>query len=147
MSYVVTSAREWNVRLHLRWVLSVVLLWFAVCRVVCPRLLFCSAWMCCLEEIYIYIYICLQFLFMCTMTIWSSVVCVYCMSVVVNVMLTLMSVMSPPPALCDLWVCTVVKLCTFGVFSLGASLVSWIVMISTYVSWISSLSSSSLFFD
>ena len=33
------------------------------------------------------------------------------MSVVVNVMLSLMSVMSPPPALCNLSVRTVVKLC------------------------------------
>ena len=37
------------------------------------------------------------------------------MSVVVNV-LSLMSVMSPPPALCNLSVCTVVKLCTLCVF-------------------------------
>ena len=35
------------------------------------------------------------------------------MSVVVNVMLSLMSVMSPPPALCNLSVRTAVKLC-FG---------------------------------
>ena len=41
---------------------------------------------------------------------------VECMSVVVNVMLSLMSVMSPPPALCNLTVRTVVKLCTFVVF-------------------------------
>ena len=34
------------------------------------------------------------------------------MSVVVNVMWSRMSVMSPPPALCDLSVRTVVKLCT-----------------------------------
>ena len=46
------------------------------------------------------------------------------MSVVVNVMLSLMSVMSPPPVLCNLSVSTVVKLCTFGVFTLGVSLVS-----------------------
>ena len=37
------------------------------------------------------------------------------MSVVVNVMLSLMSVMSPPPALCNLSVRTAVKLCIFGV--------------------------------
>ena len=37
------------------------------------------------------------------------------MYVVVNVMLSLMSVMSPPPALCNLSARTVVKLCTFGV--------------------------------
>ena len=37
------------------------------------------------------------------------------MSVVVNVMLSLMSVMSPPPAMCKLSARTVVKLCTFGV--------------------------------
>ena len=36
------------------------------------------------------------------------------MSVVVNVMLSLMSVMSPPPALWNLSLRTVVKLCTFG---------------------------------
>ena len=46
------------------------------------------------------------------------------MSVVVNVMLSLMSVMSPPPALCNLSAHTVVKLCTLGVFALGVSLVS-----------------------
>ena len=34
------------------------------------------------------------------------------MSVVVNVMLSLMSVMSSPPALCNISVRTVVKLCT-----------------------------------
>ena len=47
------------------------------------------------------------------------------MSVVVNVMLSLMSVMSPPHALCNLSARTVVKLCTLlGVFALGVSLVS-----------------------
>ena len=37
------------------------------------------------------------------------------MSVVVNVKLFLMSVMSPPPAFCNLSARTVVKLCTLGV--------------------------------
>ena len=46
------------------------------------------------------------------------------MSVVVNVMLSLMSVMSPTPALCNLSVRTDVKLCIFGVLTLGVSLVS-----------------------
>ena len=46
------------------------------------------------------------------------------MSVVVNVMLSLMSVMSPPPALCYLSVRTAVKLCILGVLALGVSLVS-----------------------
>ena len=46
------------------------------------------------------------------------------MSVVVNVMLSLMNVMSPPPALCNLSVRTDVKLCIFGVLALGVSLVS-----------------------
>ena len=41
-----------------------------------------------------------------------------------NVMLSLMSVMSPPPALCNLSVRTDVKLCIFGVLALGVSLVS-----------------------
>ena len=47
-----------------------------------------------------------------------SVLCVLIvegMSVVVNVMLYLMSVMSPPPVLCNLQAVTVVKLCTLGV--------------------------------
>ena len=38
------------------------------------------------------------------------------MSVVENGMLSLMSVMSPPPALCNLSVRTAVKLCIFGCF-------------------------------
>ena len=56
------------------------------------------------------------------------------MSVVVNVMLSLMSVMSPPPALSNLSACTVVKLCTLGVLALGVRLVSCTVMISACVS-------------
>ena len=39
------------------------------------------------------------------------------MSVVVNVMWSLMSVMCPPPALCNLSFRTVVKLCTLGVLT------------------------------
>ena len=57
----------------------------------------------------------------------SSVLCVLMvegMYVVVNVMLSLKSVMSPPPALCNLLLHTVVKLCTMGVLTLGVSLVS-----------------------
>ena len=42
------------------------------------------------------------------------------MSVVVNVMLSLMSQL---PALCNLSARTVVKLCTLGAFALGVSLV------------------------
>ena len=37
---------------------------------------------------------------------------------------SLMSVLSPPPALCNLSARTVVKLCTLGVFVLGVKLVS-----------------------
>ena len=59
-------------------------------------------------------------LFMCTL----CVLMVEGVSVVVNVMLSLMSVMSPPPALCNLSVRTVVKLCTLGVLALGVILVS-----------------------
>ena len=44
------------------------------------------------------------------------------MSVVVNAMLSLISVMSPPPALCNLSVRTVVKLCIFGVFGIRGKL-------------------------
>ena len=43
---------------------------------------------------------------------------------VVNVMFSLMSVMSPPLALSNLSVRTVVKLCILGVLALGVSLVS-----------------------
>ena len=46
------------------------------------------------------------------------------MSVVVNVMLSLINIMSPPPALCNLSVRTDVKLCIFDVLALGVSLVS-----------------------
>ena len=72
------------------------------------------------------IVICLV-LFMCILTISSSVLCllmVECMSVVVNVMVSLMSVMSPPLVLCNISVRTVVKLCTLGVLALVVSLVS-----------------------
>ena len=41
------------------------------------------------------------------------------MSVVVNVMLSLISVMNPHPALCNLSMCTVVKLCTLDVLLQG----------------------------
>ena len=64
---------------------------------------------------------------MCTLTISSSGLCVLIvegMSVVVNVMLSPMSVMSPPPALCNLSVRTAVKLCILGVLALCVSLVS-----------------------
>ena len=56
------------------------------------------------------------------------------MSVVVNVMLSKMSVISPPPVLCNLSVRTDVKLCILGVLALGVSLVSCIVMMSACVS-------------
>ena len=72
------------------------------------------------------IVICLVLL-MCNLTILSSVLCVLiveCMSLVVNVMLSLMSVMRPPPALCHLSVRTAVKLCILGGLALGVSLVS-----------------------
>ena len=41
------------------------------------------------------------------------------LSVVVNAMLYIMSVISPPPALCYQSVRTVVNMCTSGVFALG----------------------------
>ena len=44
------------------------------------------------------------------------------MSVVVNVMLSLMSAMSPPPALCNLSVRTDVKLCIFWCFGFRGEL-------------------------
>ena len=63
-----------------------------------------------------------------------GVLMVESMSVVVNVMLSLISVMNPPPSLCNLSARTVVKLCTLGVFALCVILVSRIVMISACVS-------------
>ena len=56
------------------------------------------------------------------------------MTVVVNVILYQMSVMSPPPALYNLSVRTVVKLYTLGVVALGVRFVSRIVMMSACVS-------------
>ena len=55
--------------------------------------------------------------------------CVVCINgrryvCVVNVMLSLMSVMSTPPSLCNLSLRTVVKLCSLGVLILAMSLVS-----------------------
>ena len=47
------------------------------------------------------------------------------MSVGVNVIVSLMSVMSPAHALSNMSVRTLVKLSTFVVFVLGVSLVSW----------------------
>ena len=44
------------------------------------------------------------------------------LSVVVNVMLSLISVMSPPPVLCNISARTVVKLCTLGVFAFRGEL-------------------------
>ena len=89
-----TSAITWSVRLHLRWGMSVVCLWWAVCLF----LMFCSACMCYLE---IFAIVMCLVLLMYTLAIWSSVLCVLIvegMSVAVNVMLSLMSVVSPPPA-------------------------------------------------
>ena len=54
--------------------------------------------------------------------------CVVCINsrsyVCCNECLSLMSVMSPPPTLCNLSVRTAVKLCILGVLALGVSLVS-----------------------
>ena len=52
----------------------------------------------------------------------NSVLCVLMvegMSVVVNIMLSLMSVISLPPALCNLSALMLVKLCTLDVFDFG----------------------------
>ena len=50
-------------------------------------------------------------------------------SVVVNVMLSLTCVMSPPPDVCNVLGCSVVMLCTLGDFALGVRLFSKIEMI------------------
>ena len=63
--------------------------------------------------IYMFAIVMCLVLLLCTLTILSDMVCVYmveCMSVVVIVMLSQMSMMSPPPALCNL---AVVELFTF----------------------------------
>ena len=67
-------------------------------------------------------------LLICTLTICSSMLGVFMvedMSRVVNVTVFLMTVMNPPPVLCNPTVHTVVKLGTLGVFALGVRLVSW----------------------
>ena len=64
----------------------------------------------CLEEVYTYSVLC--------------VLIVEGMSFVMNVMLSLMSVMSPHIALGTLSVRTAAKLCILGVLALGVSLVS-----------------------
>ena len=80
--------------------------------------------MCCLEEVDTCLHYCdifsvlnvyLDHLKLCVLMVEG-------MSVAVNVMLSLMSVMSPPPVVCNLSARTVVKLCTLGVFALGVSL-------------------------
>ena len=77
-----------------------------------------------------YIYVCYWDMFSVVNVYLEVVLSVLCvlivegMSVVVNMMLSLMSVMSPPPALCNLLVRTAVKLCILGVLALGMSLVS-----------------------
>ena len=63
------------------------------------------------------------------------------MSVVVNVMLSLMTVMSRPPALCMM-----VNVYTLGVSALGVRLFSWIGMTYACVLRIRILNSFSLFF-
>ena len=79
------------------------------------------------DGLYAVLYVSVCCFVVCTLTICSSVLCVLMvegMFVVVNVMLSLMSVMSPPHALCKISARMVVKLCTLGVFALGESLVS-----------------------
>ena len=86
--------------------------------------------MCCLEEVYT----CLQYCDMFSVLnvyldqLKFCVLMVDGISVVVNVMLSLMSVMSPPPALCNLSVRTAVKLCILGVLGLYVRL-SWYPML------------------
>ena len=66
-------------------------------------------------------------LLICTLVILRSVLCVVMvkgMHVVVNVILSLMSVISSSPTLCNISARTVMKLCTVGVFALRVSLVS-----------------------
>ena len=49
-------------------------------------------------------------------------------SMSIVVMLALMCVMSPLTNFSNMYVHTVVNLCTLGVFDLGVSLISWIMM-------------------
>ena len=87
--------------------------------------MFCSAWMWCLEEVYR----CLLLFSVVNVYLDHLKLCVVCINSrryvsVVNVMLSLMIVMSPPPALCNISVRTAVRLCMLGVLALGVSLVS-----------------------
>ena len=71
--------------------------------------------MCCLEEVYCN---CDMFSVVnVNLDHWKFCLCVLIvegMSVVINVMLPIMSVMNPPPGLCNLSVRTVVKICILG---------------------------------
>ena len=69
-----------------------------------------------LDTSFFYILICPAYSRYCLSEVLS------CMSVVVNVMLSLMSVMSPPPVLCNLSVRTAVKLCIFLCFGFRGEL-------------------------
>ena len=53
-----------------------------------------------------------MYIHICNCDMFSVVLMVEGLSVVVNVILSLMSVMSPPPALCNLSARTMVNLCT-----------------------------------
>ena len=82
--------------------------------------------MCCIEEICVDVCNCDVFKVVnMYLDHLHSVLCVFMVedvSVVVNVMLSLASMMSPPPDLCDISVHTMVKL-YFRNFALGVSLV------------------------
>ena len=62
----------------------------------------------------------------------GCVVMVEGMPIIVNVMLSLMSVMSPPPVLCNLSERTVVQLYTLGVIALGVTLVSYMCVVNKH---------------
>ena len=81
---------------------------------------------CAVSRRYIYVCNCDMFSVVNVYLDHCSVFCIVMvegMSVVVNVM-SLMSAMSPPPALCNLSARKVVKLCTLYVFAFGVRLIS-----------------------
>ena len=98
-----------------------------VCSVVCPCQLFCSAWMCCLEEV---INVCNYDMFSVVYVYIDHLkFCVACIDGPRYICCSECNVVSsecnePTPVLCNLSVRTVVKLCTLGDLALGVSLVS-----------------------
>ena len=119
--YQCTSTREWSVCVHISGDNGV---WY-VCDILYTVLYVCINCFvvhgCAVSRRYINVCNCDMFSVV-TVYIDHLKLCVVCIHgqryvCCSDVMLSLMSVMNPPPALCTLSVHTVVKLCTLGVFA------------------------------